>query len=166
MPDSAIMAAKVPRCYLPFYAVPRKEQRKPGDRITITIIGADRRTKIRMKLRVPFIKIRILYCIENFGIRLSTISFRYYGVLVRDEDTPMSLDMDDGDEVEVYQPKMPVVKAVSKVPSREESEEKQPSVPLSRVKPTLPCIQKKLTPLKIPPRISRFCRSNLNDFQC
>ena len=40
---------------------------------------------------------------ERQGVPVSTLRFLFDGNRINDEDTPKSLDMEDGDTIEVYQ---------------------------------------------------------------
>merc|ERR1711874_624337 len=58
--------------------------------------------QFKIKRHIALKKLMSTYC-ERAGLALQTIRFSFDGTRINESDTPKSLDMEDGDTIEVFQ---------------------------------------------------------------
>ncbi|XP_008181849.2 small ubiquitin-related modifier 2-like [Acyrthosiphon pisum] len=58
--------------------------------------------QFKIKKHAYLKKLMNAYC-ERSGLAMGTVRFRYNGQVISEADTPSSLDMEEGDTIEVYQ---------------------------------------------------------------
>ncbi|CAD5125053.1 DgyrCDS13296 [Dimorphilus gyrociliatus] len=56
----------------------------------------------KIKRNTPLRKLMNAYC-ERTGVRQPQVRFQFDGTRLNDTDTPIKLDLDDGDAIEVFQ---------------------------------------------------------------
>lgn len=86
------------------------EDKKAGDakgseaeHINLKVLGQDNAiVQFKIKKRTPLRKLMNAYC-DRVGIAVATTRFRFDGQPISATDTPISLEMEEGDTIEVYQ---------------------------------------------------------------
>ncbi|KAJ3440995.1 small ubiquitin-related modifier [Anaeramoeba flamelloides] len=85
--------------------VPKREKRKKNsNKEQITLKVADPRggeTLFRIRKNTKFSKLFSVYC-KRKGYRMESIKFTFDGVLIDQEQTPVELDMENGDIIEAH----------------------------------------------------------------
>lgn len=56
----------------------------------------------KIKKHTPLRKLMSAYC-ERTGVQMSAMRFRFDGQPINEDDTPLKLEMDDGDSIDVFQ---------------------------------------------------------------
>ncbi|KAK7789871.1 hypothetical protein R5R35_008828 [Gryllus longicercus] len=75
----------------------------PSDPIYLKVIGQDNAVvQFKIKKQTPLRKLMSAYC-DRVGIAMATMRFRFDGQPINENDTPISLEMEEGDTIEVYQ---------------------------------------------------------------
>jgi len=79
-----------------------KEETSP-EHINLKVMGQDGNIiQFKIKKHTGLKKLMSTYC-ERAGLALQTIRFSFDGTRINEGDTPKSLDMEDGDTIEVFQ---------------------------------------------------------------
>jgi len=79
-----------------------KEETSP-EHINLKVMGQDGNiVQFKIKKHTGLKKLMSTYC-ERAGLALQTIRFSFDGTRINEGDTPKSLDMEDGDTIEVFQ---------------------------------------------------------------
>ncbi|XP_022167340.1 small ubiquitin-related modifier-like [Myzus persicae] len=73
--------------------------------IRIRVITSDSSNEVHFRLKpdVAFARMKTTYCKKLGHSNKDELRFVYDGIRIADNDTPKSLDMMDGDVVEIYQ---------------------------------------------------------------
>ncbi|XP_060857975.1 small ubiquitin-related modifier 2-A-like [Metopolophium dirhodum] len=75
----------------------------PSEHINLKVLGQDNAVvQFKIKKNTPLKKLMNAYC-ERTGISFETVRFRFDGQAITATDTPASLEMEEGDTLEVYQ---------------------------------------------------------------
>lgn len=73
------------------------------EHINLKVMGQDGNiVQFKIKKHTALKKLMATYC-ERAGLALQTIRFSFDGTRINETDTPKSLDMEDGDTIEVFQ---------------------------------------------------------------
>jgi small ubiquitin-related modifier len=73
------------------------------EHINLKVMGQDGNVvQFKIKKHTALKKLMATYC-ERAGLALQTIRFSFDGTRINESDTPKSLDMEDGDTIEVFQ---------------------------------------------------------------
>lgn len=76
---------------------------KEVEHINLKVLGQDNAiVQFKIKKHTPLKKLMNAYC-DRVGLAMATVRFRFDGQAINETDTPLSLDMDEGDTIEVYQ---------------------------------------------------------------
>ncbi|CAI6357966.1 unnamed protein product [Macrosiphum euphorbiae] len=75
----------------------------PTEHINLKVLGQDNAVvQFKIKKNTPLKKLMNAYC-ERTGIAFETVRFRFDGQAIAVTDTPTTLEMEEGDTLEVYQ---------------------------------------------------------------
>ncbi|KAJ5682268.1 ubiquitin-like protein SMT3, partial [Penicillium macrosclerotiorum] len=77
-------------------------QRPPVEHLNIKVTDNNNEVFFKIKRSTQLKKLMDAFC-ERQGKQMSTVRFLFDGTRVRPEDTPDTLDMADGDTLEVHQ---------------------------------------------------------------
>ncbi|XP_071847904.1 small ubiquitin-related modifier 3-like [Apostichopus japonicus] len=81
----------------------KKDVKDESEHITLRVVGSEGSTvQFKIKRSTPLRKLKKAYC-DKQGGAIDTLRFRYDGSNILDEDTPQVLDMEDMDQIEVFQ---------------------------------------------------------------
>lgn len=73
------------------------------EHINLKVLGQDNAiVQFKIKKHTPLRKLMTAYC-DRVGIAMATMRFRFDGQPINETDTPISLEMEEGDTIEVYQ---------------------------------------------------------------
>jgi len=73
------------------------------EHINLKVMGQDGNiVQFKIKKHTALKKLMSTYC-ERAGLAMQTIRFSFDGTRINEGDTPKSLDMEDGDTIEVFQ---------------------------------------------------------------
>ncbi|XP_022179572.1 small ubiquitin-related modifier 2-A-like isoform X2 [Myzus persicae] len=76
---------------------------EPGPPIILRVLGPDGSCiRIKMKMLAPFQKLMKIYC-KRTGFILEALRFRFDGNVIFESYTPYSMNLSDGDTIEVFQ---------------------------------------------------------------
>ncbi|XP_037069792.1 small ubiquitin-related modifier 3-like [Pollicipes pollicipes] len=74
-----------------------------SEQISLKVMGQDGSSLLfKIKRHTPFRKLMVAYC-DRMKMSLHTVRFRFDGEPVTESDTPLTLSMEDGDAIEVFQ---------------------------------------------------------------
>ncbi|XP_067001807.1 small ubiquitin-related modifier 3 [Anabrus simplex] len=74
-----------------------------SEHINLKVLGQDNAiVQFKIKKHTPLRKLMNAYC-DRVGIAMATMRFRFDGQAINESDTPISLEMEEGDTIEVYQ---------------------------------------------------------------
>ncbi|ESO95253.1 hypothetical protein LOTGIDRAFT_227264 [Lottia gigantea] len=74
-----------------------------SEHINLKVTGQDGSVvHFKIKKNTPLRKLMSAYC-NRAGITAGAVRFRFDGNPMNDDDTPISLDMEDGDSIDVFQ---------------------------------------------------------------
>lgn len=74
-----------------------------SEHINLKVLGQDNAVvTFKIKTTAPMKKLMNAYC-ERTGLAPLTVRFRFEGHAITENDTPTSLQMQEGDMIEVYQ---------------------------------------------------------------
>ncbi|XP_025420860.1 small ubiquitin-related modifier 3-like [Sipha flava] len=80
-----------------------KDTRVVPEHINLKVLGQDNgAAHFKIKIYTPLKKLMNAYC-ERTGLAMATVRFRFDGQAISEADTPSSLEMEEGDTIEVYQ---------------------------------------------------------------
>nr|XP_022325235.1 small ubiquitin-related modifier 3-like [Crassostrea virginica] len=83
----------------------KKDDIKPesSELITLKVTGQDRSVVFfKIKKNTPLRKLMSAYC-DRAGLKLGVVRFRFDGNPINETDTPSGLDMENGDDIDVFQ---------------------------------------------------------------
>lgn len=84
----------------------KKDDGKAGseaEHINLKVTGQDGSVvHFKIKRNTPLKKLMSAYC-DRAGLKMGAVRFRFDGNPINAEDTPMRLDMEDGDGIDVFQ---------------------------------------------------------------
>lgn len=81
------------------------EEKKGGEseHINLKVLGQDNAVvQFKIKRHTPLRKLMNAYC-DRAGLSMQVVRFRFDGSPINENDTPTSLEMEEGDTIEVYQ---------------------------------------------------------------
>ncbi|XP_065161934.1 small ubiquitin-related modifier 2 [Atheta coriaria] len=81
------------------------DDKKPTDpeSLNLKVLGQDNTVvQFKIKKHTPLRKLMSAYC-ERAGLSMNVVRFRFDGNPINEMDTPTSLEMQEGDTIEVYQ---------------------------------------------------------------
>lgn len=74
-----------------------------SEHINLKVLGQDNGIiQFKIKKHTPLKKLMNAYC-ERAGLSMTTVRFRFDGQAINEMDTPDTLEMEEGDTIEVYQ---------------------------------------------------------------
>ncbi|KAF7988155.1 hypothetical protein HCN44_007649 [Aphidius gifuensis] len=80
-----------------------KKESKESEHINLKVLGQDSAVvQFKIKKHTPLRKLMNAYC-DRGGLAIAAVRFRFDGEPVNESDTPASLQLDEGDTIEVYQ---------------------------------------------------------------
>ncbi|BET00476.1 small ubiquitin-related modifier-like [Nesidiocoris tenuis] len=82
-----------------------KKEVKAGEaeHINLKVMGQDNAiVQFKIKKHTPLRKLMNAYC-DRAGLAMAAVRFRFDGQPINEADTPLSLEMEEGDTIEVYQ---------------------------------------------------------------
>lgn len=78
------------------------EDEKESEQLNLKVVGQDGQViQFKIKRNTPFRKLMHAYC-DRTKVAQNTVRFTFDGSRIQDSDTPKSMDMDDGDTIEVF----------------------------------------------------------------
>nr|CAD7202370.1 unnamed protein product [Timema douglasi]CAD7406382.1 unnamed protein product [Timema cristinae]CAD7439013.1 unnamed protein product [Timema bartmani]CAD7459770.1 unnamed protein product [Timema tahoe] len=82
----------------------KKDVKGPeSEHINLKVLGQDNAVvQFKIKKHTPLRKLMNAYC-DRVGLAMQTMRFRFDGQPINESDTPVSLEMEEGDTIEVYQ---------------------------------------------------------------
>ena len=81
----------------------KEEKEENPDQINLKVMGQDGNiVQFKIKKHTALKKLMSTYC-ERAGLDIQTIRFSFDGTRINERDTPKSLDMEEGDTLEVFQ---------------------------------------------------------------
>ncbi|KAK7583716.1 hypothetical protein V9T40_004679 [Parthenolecanium corni] len=76
---------------------------KEVEHINLKVLGQDNAiVQFKIKKQTPLKKLMNAYC-DRVGLAMATVRFRFDGQAINETDTPSTLEMEEGDTIEVYQ---------------------------------------------------------------
>ncbi|XP_018335344.1 small ubiquitin-related modifier 2 [Agrilus planipennis] len=74
-----------------------------AEQINVKVLGQDNTVvQFKIKKHTPLRKLMNVYC-DRAGLSMGVVRFRFDGNPINETDTPTSLEMEEGDTIEVYQ---------------------------------------------------------------
>ncbi|KAF5301720.1 hypothetical protein FQA39_LY10651 [Lamprigera yunnana] len=74
-----------------------------SEHINLKVLGQDNAVvQFKIKKHTPLRKLMSAYC-DRAGLSMQVVRFRFDGSPINETDTPTTLDMEEGDTIEVYQ---------------------------------------------------------------
>ncbi|ELT89488.1 hypothetical protein CAPTEDRAFT_18771 [Capitella teleta] len=74
-----------------------------SEHINLKVTGQDGSVvHFKIKKNTPLRKLMTTYC-ERTGVKMGSMRFRFDGNPINEHDTPSTLDMEDGDAIDVFQ---------------------------------------------------------------
>ncbi|XP_008477124.1 small ubiquitin-related modifier 3 [Diaphorina citri] len=81
----------------------KKESKSTDEHINLKVLGQDNNVvQFKIKKGTPLRKLMNAYC-ERCNLSMSTVRFRFDGQAINEQDTPSTLEMEEGDTIEIYQ---------------------------------------------------------------
>lgn len=81
----------------------KKETKTESEHINLKVLGQDSAVvQFKIKKHTPLRKLMIAYC-DRVGLAIAAVRFRFDGQPINELDTPTTLEMEEGDTIEVYQ---------------------------------------------------------------
>ncbi|CAH0720139.1 unnamed protein product, partial [Brenthis ino] len=79
------------------------EKKGESEHINLKVLGQDNAiVQFKIKKHTPLRKLMNAYC-DRAGLSMQVVRFRFDGQPINENDTPTSLEMEEGDTIEVYQ---------------------------------------------------------------
>lgn len=82
------------------------DDKKPeagNEHINLRVIGQDGQVvHFKIKKNTPLRKLMTAFC-ERTQLRMESLRFRFDGQAINETDTPMQIEMEDGDSIDVFQ---------------------------------------------------------------
>ncbi|KFB49668.1 AGAP000852-PA-like protein [Anopheles sinensis] len=76
---------------------------KDAEHINLKVLGQDNAVvQFKIKRHTQLRKLMNAYC-DRAGLSMQVVRFRFDGQPINEEDTPTTLEMEEGDTIEVYQ---------------------------------------------------------------
>ncbi|XP_014216491.1 small ubiquitin-related modifier 3 [Copidosoma floridanum] len=80
-----------------------KKDAKESEHINLKVLGQDSGVvQFKIKKHTPLRKLMNAYC-DRAGLAIAAVRFRFDGQPIHELDTPSTLEMEEGDTIEVYQ---------------------------------------------------------------
>lgn len=80
-----------------------KESKSSDEHINLKVLGQDNNVvQFKIKKGTPLRKLMNAYC-ARCNLSMVTVRFRFDGQPINEQDTPASLEMEEGDTIEIYQ---------------------------------------------------------------
>ncbi|XP_076170130.1 small ubiquitin like modifier [Ptiloglossa arizonensis] len=81
----------------------KKETKAESEHINLKVLGQDSAVvQFKIKKHTPLRKLMNAYC-DRVGLAIAAVRFRFDGQPINELDTPTTLEMEEGDTIEVYQ---------------------------------------------------------------
>uniref|UniRef100_A0A8D8ZK54 Small ubiquitin-related modifier n=1 Tax=Cacopsylla melanoneura TaxID=428564 RepID=A0A8D8ZK54_9HEMI len=81
----------------------KKDSKSSDEHINLKVLGQDNNVvQFKIKKGTPLRKLMNAYC-ERCNLSMSTVRFRFDGQAINEQDTPSTLEMEEGDTIEIYQ---------------------------------------------------------------
>ncbi|CAD6236995.1 GSCOCG00002094001-RA-CDS [Cotesia congregata] len=81
----------------------KNDTKSESEHINLKVLGQDSAVvQFKIKKHTPLRKLMNAYC-ERAGLAIALVRFRFDGAPINETDTPYSLEMEEGDTIEVYQ---------------------------------------------------------------
>lgn len=81
----------------------KKEAKAEPEHINLKVLGQDNAVvQFKIKKHTPLRKLMNAYC-DRVGLAIAAVRFRFDGQPINELDTPTTLEMEEGDTIEVYQ---------------------------------------------------------------
>ncbi|XP_003396975.1 small ubiquitin-related modifier 3 [Bombus vosnesenskii] len=81
----------------------KKETKAESEHINLKVLGQDSAVvQFKIKKHTPLRKLMNAYC-DRVGLAIAAVRFRFDGEPINELDTPTTLEMEEGDTIEVYQ---------------------------------------------------------------
>ncbi|XP_015602531.1 small ubiquitin-related modifier 3 isoform X2 [Cephus cinctus] len=81
----------------------KKEAKTEPEHINLKVLGQDNAVvQFKIKKHTPLRKLMNAYC-DRVGLAIAAVRFRFDGQPINEKDTPTTLEMEEGDTIEVYQ---------------------------------------------------------------
>ncbi|XP_053973645.1 small ubiquitin-related modifier 3 [Hylaeus anthracinus] len=81
----------------------KKETKTESEHINLRVLGQDSAVvQFKIKKHTPLRKLMNAYC-DRVGLAIAAVRFRFDGQPINELDTPTTLEMEEGDTIEVYQ---------------------------------------------------------------
>ncbi|KAF3419921.1 hypothetical protein QLX08_000313 [Tetragonisca angustula] len=81
----------------------KKETKTESEHINLKVLGQDSAVvQFKIKKHTPLRKLMNAYC-DRVGLAIAAVRFRFDGEPINELDTPTTLEMEEGDTIEVYQ---------------------------------------------------------------
>ncbi|XP_012525791.1 small ubiquitin-related modifier 3 [Monomorium pharaonis] len=81
----------------------KKETKAESEHINLKVLGQDNAVvQFKIKKHTPLRKLMNAYC-DRVGLAIAAVRFRFDGQPINELDTPTTLEMEEGDTIEVYQ---------------------------------------------------------------
>ncbi|CAK9797120.1 Small ubiquitin-related modifier 3 [Anthophora quadrimaculata] len=81
----------------------KKETKTESEHINLKVLGQDSAVvQFKIKKHTPLRKLMNAYC-DRVGLAIAAVRFRFDGQPINELDTPTTLEMEEGDTIEVYQ---------------------------------------------------------------
>ncbi|KAI4470854.1 small ubiquitin-related modifier [Holotrichia oblita] len=88
---------------LKIIAILRETTKAESEHINLKVLGQDNAVvQFKIKKHTPLRKLMSAYC-DRAGLSLQVVRFRFDGNPINETDTPSSLEMEEGDTIEVFQ---------------------------------------------------------------
>uniref|UniRef100_A0A6M2DJT7 Small ubiquitin-related modifier n=1 Tax=Xenopsylla cheopis TaxID=163159 RepID=A0A6M2DJT7_XENCH len=79
------------------------DEQKSDEHINLKVLGQDNGiVQFKIKKHTALRKLMNAYCTKA-GLSMQVVRFRFDGQPINESDTPATLEMDEGDTIEVYQ---------------------------------------------------------------
>ena len=79
-----------------------KDTKPDNEQLNLKVVGQDGQViQFKIKRITPFRKLMHAYC-DRTKVAQNTVRFTFDGSRINDTDTPRSMDMEDGDTIEVF----------------------------------------------------------------
>uniref|UniRef100_A0A182XYC4 Small ubiquitin-related modifier n=2 Tax=Anopheles stephensi TaxID=30069 RepID=A0A182XYC4_ANOST len=81
----------------------KKRKGSETEHINLKVLGQDNAVvQFKIKKHTPLRKLMNAYC-DRAGLSMQVVRFRFDGQPINENDTPTTLEMEEGDTIEVYQ---------------------------------------------------------------
>jgi len=81
----------------------KKEAKTETEHINLKVLGQDGAVvQFKIKKHTPLRKLMNAYC-DREGLAIAAVRFRFDGIPINENDTPTTLEMEEGDTIEIFQ---------------------------------------------------------------